>query len=164
MKVHAISSFLFISFTFPIISIKYCTVAKNTANGPPYNQRKEAYMKLGELLTMLRKEKGYLQKDVAAYLHLTVATVSNYEKNVRMPNLETLVRLADLYDVSTDYLLQRTRCKTGVRALGRHLSADCTVGDLINTILHLDRFGIRFLLECCDLLRLRSRLNDGNHL
>ncbi len=117
-------------------------------------------MELGERLTMLRKEKGYLQKDVADRLHLTVATISNYEKNVRMPNLETLVKLADLYDVSTDYLLQRTCCRSGVRALCRQLSADFTVGDLVSTALRLDRFGIHFLLECCELLRLRCRLND----
>lgn len=117
-------------------------------------------MKLGELLTMLRKEKGLLQKEVADHLHLTVATISNYENNVRMPNLETLVRLADLYDVSTDYLLQRTKCKTGVRSLGRRLSANFTVGDLVNLMLRLDRSDIRFLLECCDLLRLRRRTAD----
>ncbi len=117
-------------------------------------------MELGERLTMLRKEKGLLQKDVADHLHLTVATVSNYEKNVRMPGLETLVKLADLYDVSTDYLLQRTRCRTGIRALGKPLATDFTVGDLIETTLSLDRSGIRFLYECCDLLRLRSRVDD----
>lgn len=116
-------------------------------------------MELGERLTMLRKEKGLLQKDVADYLHLTVATISNYEKNVRMPSLETLVKLADLYDVSTDYLLQRTGCRTGIRTLGRPLTADFTVGDLIDTTLSLDRSGIRFLYECCDLLRLRNRVN-----
>lgn len=115
-------------------------------------------MKLGDLLAMLRKEKCLRQKDVADYLQLSVATVSNYEKNVRMPDLQTLVRLADLYDVSTDYLLQRTRCRTSIRTLGRRLSENFTVGDLINTTLHLDRSSIRFLLECCDLLRLRSRV------
>lgn len=117
-------------------------------------------MKLGDLLSLLRKEKCFLQKDVADYLNLTVATISNYEKNVRMPDLETLVRLADFYDVSTDYLLQRTRCRASIRMLGRRLSADFTVGDLINTTLHLDRNSIRFLLECCDLLRLRNRANN----
>lgn len=121
-------------------------------------------MELGELLAMLRKERGLLQKDVAKFLHLSVATVSNYEKNVRMPNLDTLVRLADLYDVSTDYLLQRTTCRNGVRTLGRHLSPDVTVGDLVDMALRLDRYGIRFLLECCDLLRLRCRMNHGKRL
>lgn len=121
-------------------------------------------MNLGELLTMLRKEKGFLQKDVADYLHLTVATVSNYEKNVRMPNLDTLVKLADLYDVSTDYLLQRTTCRSGVRALDRRLSPDFTVGDLVNMTLRLDHSGIRFLRECCGLLYLRSRVENGKRL
>lgn len=117
-------------------------------------------MELGERLTMLRKEKGFLQKDVADHLHLTVSTISNYEKNIRMPNLETLVMLADLYDVSTDYLLQRTPCKSGVRTLGRRLSPNYTVADLINMTLCLDRCSTRFLLECCDLLRLRNRVDN----
>lgn len=117
-------------------------------------------MELGDLLAMLRKEKCFLQKDVADYLNLAVATVSNYERNVRMPDLKTLVKLADLYDVSTDYLLQRTHCRASIRTLGRRLSPDFTVGDLINTTLHLDRSSIRFLLECCDLLHLRSRVTN----
>ena len=52
-------------------------------------------MKFGELLATLRKERGVLQKEVATYLNVTVATISNYEKGVHLPDLDTLILLAD---------------------------------------------------------------------
>ena len=64
-------------------------------------------MEFGEFLAKLRKEKGYLQKEIAAYLNVTVATVSNYEKGVHTPDLNTLIKLADFYGVSLDYLVGR---------------------------------------------------------
>ncbi len=113
-------------------------------------------MKFGEVLAKLRKEKGYLQKEVAAYLHVTVATVSNYEKDVHTPDLQTLIRLADFYEVSTDYLLQRTKCRASVDILNIPLSTDYTVSDLMNAILELDRRNTAALLDYCELLTLRN--------
>ncbi len=116
-------------------------------------------MKFGEVLAKLRKEKGYLQKEVAAYLHVTVATVSNYEKDVHTPDLQTLIKLADFYEVSTDYLLQRTKCKAGVDILNKPLSADYTVSDLMNAALELDRRNTAALLDYCELLSLRNSVS-----
>ena len=113
-------------------------------------------MKFGELLATLRKEKGVLQKDVAAYLNVTVATISNYEKGVHSPDYETLVKLADFFDVSTDYLLQRTDYKVGISILNRHLLANYTVSDLLNTLTDLDQGSVQMLLDYYDLLSLRN--------
>lgn len=109
-------------------------------------------MEFGEFLAKLRKERGYYQKEVAAYLNVTIATISNYEKGVHAPDLDTLVKLADFYDVSTDYLLQRTRYKSSIRALNKRLSADYTVSDLVNTTLQLDKRNINALLDYYELL------------
>jgi len=116
-------------------------------------------MEFGEFLAKLRKEKGYLQKEVAAYLNVTVATISNYEKGVHTPDLNTLSRLADFYDVSTDYLLQRTRYKASISTLNKPLSADYTVSDLLNTTLELDRHNTQSLLDYYELLTLRNSVN-----
>ena len=59
----------------------------------------------GKLLAKLRRERGLLQKEVATHLNMTVATISNYEKGVHLPDLNTLIMLADFYDVSTLLLL-----------------------------------------------------------
>ncbi|MBD5475845.1 MAG: helix-turn-helix transcriptional regulator [Lachnospiraceae bacterium] len=115
-------------------------------------------MELGKLLAKLRKEKGVLQKEVATYLNVTVATVSNYEKCVHLPDLNTLSMLADFFDVSTDYLLQRTDYKAGIDTLNHPLSADYTVGDLLNTIVELDPKSTQLLLDYYDLLMLRNSI------
>ena len=116
-------------------------------------------MEFGGFLAKLRREKGFYQKEVAAYLNVTVATISNYEKGVHLPDLVTLVKLADFYDVSTDYLLQRTKYKASIRTLNKRLSADYTISDLMNTTLELDRRNTNALLDYYELLKLRNSIS-----
>ena len=61
----------------------------------------------GEMLAELRKDRGMTQKDLAERLHVSVGTISNYENGAHMPDLEKLTELADLFKVTTDYLLGR---------------------------------------------------------
>lgn len=65
------------------------------------------------LLTLLRKERGISQKEAAASLKVSQALLSHYEKGIRECGLEFVVRAADFYDVSCDYLLGRTADKSG---------------------------------------------------
>lgn len=66
-------------------------------------------MDFGKTLQHLRTERGIFQKELAAALHLSVGTVSNYEEGISSPDLETLCRIADYFQVSTDYLLGRSQ-------------------------------------------------------
>ena len=61
----------------------------------------------GEILAELRKDRGMTQKDLAERLHVSVGTISNYENGAHMPDVEKLTELADLFRVTTDYLLGR---------------------------------------------------------
>jgi len=56
-------------------------------------------------LKRLREKEGFLQKDVAKELGVRSNILSGYENGTRSPDPEMLVRLARLYNVSTDYLL-----------------------------------------------------------
>ena len=56
-------------------------------------------------LSKARKKKGYTQADAAKYLNCNRATITNYEIGRRNPDIETLVKLAEYYEVSVDYLL-----------------------------------------------------------
>lgn len=58
-------------------------------------------------LIHLRKFNGYTQWDVAELLDISRSTLSKYEKGLLIPNVENLIKLADLYNVSCDYLLGR---------------------------------------------------------
>ncbi len=64
-------------------------------------------MSLGDRLRSAREEKGWKQTYVAKMLGITSQSLSNYERGDRDPDTSLLARLADLYDVTTDYLLGR---------------------------------------------------------
>lgn len=63
---------------------------------------------LQERLRLLRKEKGLTQLQVAVYCDITEKAYQNYELMTREPKIGILVRIADLYGVSLDYLTGRT--------------------------------------------------------
>lgn len=65
------------------------------------------------VLTLLRKERGISQKQAAAELKISQALLSHYEKGIRECGLDFVVRAADFYEVSCDYLLGRTVDKSG---------------------------------------------------
>jgi len=60
------------------------------------------------IITLLRKEKKLSQKQVATDLNISQALLSHYEKGIRECGLEFLIKIADYYNVSCDYLLGRT--------------------------------------------------------
>jgi Predicted transcriptional regulators len=60
---------------------------------------------IGEILKSLRLEKGLSQVQAADRIHISKSRLSSYELDVNEPNLETIIKLADLYDVSIDTLV-----------------------------------------------------------
>lgn len=64
--------------------------------------------KFPERLKMVRKESGKKQREIAAVLGLKLRGYQSYEMGESEPNIEKLVMLADLFDVSIDYLVGRT--------------------------------------------------------
>ena len=68
-------------------------------------------MTLGEKLKGLREDLDLLQKSVAAELNISSNTLSNYERDERVPDYTTLVHLANIYHVNIDYLLGNTEIK-----------------------------------------------------
>lgn len=62
----------------------------------------------GERLRQLRQEHNLTQEALADKLKTVRSTVNKYEKNARKPEYETLIKIADLFNTTTDYLLGRT--------------------------------------------------------
>lgn len=60
---------------------------------------------MGERLKDLRTKRNWTQKQVATRIGLAVSAVSSYELGTRYPSYDILIRLARLYNVSTDYLI-----------------------------------------------------------
>lgn len=69
------------------------------------------HRQLGDRLAELRKDHGYTQDYIAELLKVTRSSVSAYETGTNEPSLENLIKLANLYNVSLDYLCCRTKEK-----------------------------------------------------
>lgn len=65
-------------------------------------------METKDILKSLRKSKGFsTMQDFCAAADISFSTYQNYETGKRIPTAEILIKLADFYGVSTDYLLGR---------------------------------------------------------
>ncbi len=62
-------------------------------------------MKLGDNIKELLEQHDMTQKQMAEALDITPAALGNYIRNIREPDYRTLLRIADYFDVSTDFLL-----------------------------------------------------------
>lgn len=65
-----------------------------------------------ENIRSLRIDSGYTQQQIADYLNIKQNTYSQYEVGTLHYPVDTLMKLADFYGVSVDYLLGRTDIKT----------------------------------------------------
>lgn len=60
----------------------------------------------GLRLENLREKNGYTKKDISLMLGFTANVYGSYEREERRPTLETIIMLANIFDVSLDYLIR----------------------------------------------------------
>lgn len=63
---------------------------------------------IAQRLRVCRKKAGYTQMQAAVYADITETAYTNYERACQLPRVDILVRIADVYKVSLDYLTGRT--------------------------------------------------------
>lgn len=68
------------------------------------------YMSTGDVLRELRMEKGLTSREVSEEVGIQKNVLTEYETGARNIGIKALMKLADYYDVSTDYILRRTDC------------------------------------------------------
>ena len=56
-------------------------------------------------LKELRTDNDMLQSDLAEKLNLKSSAISKYEKGLTQPSIETIIKLADIFNVTVDYLV-----------------------------------------------------------
>lgn len=93
---------------------------------------------IGEIIAELRTEKQMGQKELAVRLNVSVGTISNYEKGVHFPDLESLRKIADIFNVTVDYLLGRTGYRCPPESLKEYITTDYTISEFVNTVISLD--------------------------
>ena len=90
-------------------------------------------MSLQERVKELRKEHGWSQGELAERVGADPAQISRYENGRITPSADAVIRLAEVFDISCDYLLvddaPRRRFRTPEDALGNHLATVAELGD-----------------------------------
>lgn len=74
-------------------------------------------------LQEIREQRNIMQKELALKLNKTRACISSWETNKTEPDLQSLINLADILEVSTDYLLGRSN-DVGVIQTNANLAQD----------------------------------------
>ena len=72
---------------------------------------------LGHNLKIYRTKNNYSQVDIANILNVTKQTVSNWEKGKRLPDINILIKLANLYNVTLDTLTGSDKRNSSIEML-----------------------------------------------
>ncbi|HFK0100805.1 TPA: helix-turn-helix domain-containing protein, partial [Listeria monocytogenes] len=70
-------------------------------------KRKGVAILFGKILKTLRINRGMTQADLGSKLNISKVSISKYENGNQFPDTDTLKRIADIFNVSTDFLLGR---------------------------------------------------------
>lgn len=65
-------------------------------------------MSFGTRIKLLRQNKNMTQEDLAKILKVSRSAIGRYENDERFPDKDILIKLADVFEVSLDYLLLRS--------------------------------------------------------
>ena len=65
-------------------------------------------MRFARILQDLREDRDITRKDLATALNISVSTLGMYEQGRREPNIDMLIKMADYFDVSIDFLVGRS--------------------------------------------------------
>lgn len=88
---------------------------------------------IAKTLINLRELNFLTQTEIAKDLHLSSSTISHYEKGLTVPPTEVVYRLADYYNVTTDYILGRSASRTNLNeTYAVKLTNKMTIGDAVD--------------------------------
>ena len=117
-------------------------------------------MEIGQILAELRAEKGLYQKELAAVLNVSTGTISNYENDQHLPDIEKLIMLADYFDVTTDYLLGRAASPCSPDIFQQILAPGVTVASFLETFQKLSPDRQQALILIMNDMKFRLMLQD----
>ena len=113
-------------------------------------------MPLPEIFKELREKKGFTQEQLASILNLSKNAISHYEKNINAPSIETLQRLADVFDVSIDYLIGRTTISFKFSMLKNSFAKGHSIDDFLQQLLSLDNQHRSDILKLMDYIKFHN--------
>lgn len=107
-----------------------------------------------ERLKELREERNLNQTDLAKHLNISQGTIGNWETNKRVPDVKMILKIADYFDVSVDYLLGKTNERR--KTVPNEKSLSEKQQEIIDIVVKLSEDDIKRVLEYAELLKYRQ--------
>ena len=117
----------------------------------------------GKWIKALRKKNNLTQCQLAELLHMSRSTVLKYETEHQIPPVDRICDIADIFDVSTDYLYGVSDCSLPLSKLNEIFYDDMTYSELISIVLGLSeehQKAFMIILEC--LRKKQNRTSEWN--
>jgi transcriptional regulator with XRE-family HTH domain len=113
----------------------------------------------GDRLKDLRTDSDLTQDELSKILGITRSALSNYENNEREPDFKLLVKFANYFNVSLDFILCRTNIKTPQFVLSEVKSNEqAKLFDELLTIIRNNMDKIEFITSLLKLLKFHKKL------
>lgn len=113
-------------------------------------------MFIGCVIKSLREEKGYSQKELAKALNITSGCLSKYETGKNLIPIDIVVRVADVLDVSVDYITGRIHSKVDYNCLKESYTSAMNTADLLSNALSLNKNNRLILCEVLTALKCKN--------
>lgn len=117
-------------------------------------------MILGKILRDLREKHNYTQRELAKALNITPACLSKYETGRSTPSPDMLIKIADTFNVSVDYLLGRNSLQFDYNILNEKRYKNNTVFDAVNSIVKLNSAHRKLFIEQLRLLEFHNKYSE----
>ena len=91
----------------------------------------------GNILEELRKDRKMTQKELSEVIYVTTGTISNYENDRYLPDIEKLIMLADYFNVTIDYLLGRASYNLNPDTFEKPIDTTTTIGSFLKDFIAL---------------------------
>lgn len=108
------------------------------------------------IIRNIREDNDLSQAKVAEFLNITQQYYSKYELGDYELPLRHLIKLGEFYNVSTDYLIGKTKYKNTYDELNKKVIKNKTIGELINDIITLDSNSRKFIIEFIELMKVKQ--------
>ena len=113
-----------------------------------------------DLFAELRRDTGLSQKEFAELFHQSGSAISSYETGRNTPSYEMLIRYADYFDVTTDYLIGRVQHTLSPTVLFEKVVDDIEVRDIIRQLKSLPEDRRRALCLMIDDLQFSATIHE----
>lgn len=114
----------------------------------------------GNILEELRKDRKMTQKELSEVIYVTTGTISNYENDRYLPDIEKLIMLADYFNVTIDYLLGRASYNLNPDTFEKPIDTTTTIGSFLKDFIALSANRQSIILGIVNDMKTSMMLNN----